>query len=114
MPITINVYFNGCTRVAKFICDTDIIITGISLKSVGRNYSFKVNGEPIEKSQKEIELKNGDEVRITIEKKPGGGVPTMILQGYNPNVVFQDEAEYWNKVASEEIDEEYEEVEADE
>lgn len=112
-PIDITITFPVCSNSAKFFVDTDIVITHIEPVNVSKNYKLKINGEPASLKDKELIFNDGDEIRVSVIKQGGNATARLILKGYNPNVAYESEAEYYNSVAQEEIEEESYDIDGD-
>lgn len=85
-PITLTIHFPECTNTAEFTIDTDFNSESIDLTNILNNYSIFVNDEKIDLREKFV-AKNGDVIKITIKRRQIKDA-VMIINGYNPNIVY--------------------------
>lgn len=88
-PLKLTIQFDDCINEAEFTMDTDFVANSIELVNILNNYKLFVNGDKID-LREHFESKNGDKVRIVINKRQLTN-STMIIKGYNPNVVYDKE-----------------------
>ena len=89
-PIILTIKYPICkTNVANFTIDTDFICNNIEVSNVLNNYRIFVNGEEVYEKES-LSVKNGDDIKITIKKRFVDKESTIVLNGYNPNVVYDE------------------------
>jgi hypothetical protein len=99
--INLRVYFNQCEETVEFISDTNMVITSLELDNVF-HFILYINGECHKMEDIEnVEIKNGDSVRIKISKDDYGKETSILtICGYdkdkivdmskNPEIVTDD------------------------
>lgn len=88
-PITLTINFPDCINDTKFTIDTDFKSENIQLSNILNNYKIFINDEIVE-NRDLITFKENDEVKIKIARRYKDRDATMILSGYNPNAVYDE------------------------
>lgn len=89
-PIILTISYPICKiNSAKFTIDTDFVCTDFDNINILDNFRIFVNGDEIN-TMPEFSFVNGDEIRIDIKKRYVDKESVMVLNGYNPNIVFDE------------------------
>lgn len=83
--ISVIINYNPLQQKSKFIIDTDATIKSVDLKNV-RNYKLWLNKTPIY-TDKGFKIKEGDEIIVRINAIDELVESSVILNGYNENIV---------------------------
>lgn len=86
--LSVNVDFPSCVEIAKFIIDTDMIIRKFETTNV-YDFVLSVNGE-FQYLDKDINVYNGDELYIEITRDCLTKDSSILMQGFDPNVILDD------------------------
>ena len=85
--ITITVTLNGCTKETEFTIDCDFILDTIETSNT---YDFVIlcNEEKVNLEANEIRFYDGDKITVKTEKDKVDETNTIVLKGFDPNVVI--------------------------
>ena len=84
--LTVIVDFPSCTDEAKFIIDSDMIIRKFETSNV-YDFVISVNGE-FQFLDKDIHIYDGDEIFIELTRDKLTKDSTIVIQGFDPNVIL--------------------------
>lgn len=85
--LSLNVKFPSCALKAEFTFDTDMVIESIETNNV-YDFVMYVNEEHMTFENDESKLYNGDNVSIEIERDDLEQESSIVINGYDPNVVL--------------------------
>lgn len=85
--ITITVTLNGCTKETEFTIDCDFILDTIETSNT---YDFVIlcNEEKVNLEANEIRFYDGDKITVKTEKDKVDETNTIVLKGFDPNIVI--------------------------
>ena len=90
-PMILTIKYPVCRdNVAKFVIDTDFICNDIEQNNILNNFRIFVNDAEINK-EGEISFKENDSIRIIAKRRYIDKEGILILNGYDPNVVYDEE-----------------------
>lgn len=85
--LTLKVNFPSCALNAKFEIDVDMVIESIETNNVF-DFVMKANDEHLTFENDVTQLYNGDEINISIERDDLYQESSIIISGYDPNVIL--------------------------
>lgn len=85
--LNLNIKFPHCALTADFTIDVDMIIETIETNNV-YDFILNVNGEYQDFSHDVNQFYNGDDISIKIERDDLYKESSIVIYGYDPNVVF--------------------------
>lgn len=102
---SVNVDFPICTRNVEFTIDQNFVLLDIKTDNV-YDFVLRVNNE-VQSLEYEVNIENGDNIKIEIERDDLQKESSLSLIGYNPNEVLDErynpESSLDEKIQSEEI-----------
>lgn len=88
-PITLSLTYPLCSNICKFVIDTNVNIESIQYINIYKNIKILINDE--EYAGDKLKLKKGDEVKIKIKRYYIEKESKLILNGYDPDVVYSND-----------------------
>ena len=95
-PISVILNYPSSTDVCKFTIDTDFNINSLKKENIKSIEYFNINDDNAKMINKEIVLKDGNEVKVKVKKEDTNKNAKLILVGYSPNVIY-DKNKYYTE-----------------
>lgn len=105
--LTITINIPQCEKKSEFIIDTDMVIEEIETNNV-YDFTICVNNEEVDFNNDEVKIYNGDNILVMIERDDLFKDASMIIKGFEPNILIDStkltESSLDEDVTDEEID----------